>query len=99
MRTDYGRRSRGHWADASGCIQRHLDGSLPPAVGGDTVADVLADLPVEVDERRVNCGVGPRRAAVIKPRTTSKSDCDGMDAIGASGFDRLGCDLGMPCYA
>ena len=40
------------------------DGPLPPGRGGDLVADVFAELPVEVDEGRVHGGEGPRLRGV-----------------------------------
>ena len=40
------------------------DGPLPPGRSGDLVADVFAELPVEVDEGRVDGGQGPRLRGV-----------------------------------
>jgi hypothetical protein len=44
------------------------DGPLSPAIGRDPSADVLADLPVEVDQCLVDGGDGPRPGGVDQPQ-------------------------------
>jgi hypothetical protein len=44
------------------------DGALPPAVGGNPPADVLAERPVEVDQRRVDGGKGAHPGGIDEPK-------------------------------
>ena len=52
------------------------DSPLAPTLGRDLVTDRLANLPIEVEQDRVNGGHGAR-AASRKLNTSSKSACDG----------------------
>ena len=56
----FSRRTPPAWLALTDVFGKGLDGSLPPTVGGDALADMLADLPVEVDERRVHGDEGSR---------------------------------------